>query len=85
MWLLCYILTITGVFPNDTTSYGYEARTDLRLGVISKSSWFRFPYPGKKVFEIHHKKTKISFLTVQVHIKFSLASSMSRNFTSKFP
>ena len=46
MWLLCYILTVAGAFPSDSTAYGYEARTDIRLDVIRKTNWFRFPYPG---------------------------------------
>ncbi|OWF41416.1 solute carrier family 23 member 1-like isoform X2 [Mizuhopecten yessoensis] len=47
MWLLCYILTITDVFPVDKTAYGYDARTDLRTEILHESPWFSFPYPGK--------------------------------------
>ena len=45
-WLLSIVLTVTDVFPNDPNKWGYAARTDLRTDVISKSPWFRFPYPG---------------------------------------
>ncbi|XP_033760561.1 solute carrier family 23 member 1-like isoform X2 [Pecten maximus] len=47
MWLLCYILTITNVFPEDKTAYGYDARTDLRTEYMHDAPWFSFPYPGK--------------------------------------
>ncbi|XP_075457736.1 solute carrier family 23 member 1 isoform X2 [Ascaphus truei] len=45
VWLLCYILTLTGVFPADNKTYGYSARTDARGVILSSSPWFRFPYP----------------------------------------
>ncbi|CAM1154466.1 SLC23A2 (predicted) [Pycnogonum litorale] len=41
IWLLCFILTVTNQFPADSS-----ARTD-RSNLISKSPWFRFPYPGQ--------------------------------------
>ncbi|XP_075062110.1 solute carrier family 23 member 1 [Mixophyes fleayi] len=44
-WLLCYILTQTGVFPSEKKVYGYNARTDARGEIMSSSPWFRFPYP----------------------------------------
>ncbi|XP_073476858.1 solute carrier family 23 member 1 [Aquarana catesbeiana] len=40
VWLLCYILTLTDVFPS-----GSKARTDARGEIMSSSPWFRFPYP----------------------------------------
>ena len=52
MWLFCYILTIAGAFPEDKSTYGFEARTDIRLDVIDIASWIRFPYPGIK-FDFH--------------------------------
>ncbi|KAM9311576.1 solute carrier family 23 member 1 [Gastrophryne carolinensis] len=39
-WLLCYILTLTDVFPP-----GNKARTDARGEIMSSAPWFRFPYP----------------------------------------
>ncbi|XP_053321350.1 solute carrier family 23 member 1 [Spea bombifrons] len=45
MWLLCYILTLSGVFPKDSKTYGYGARTDARGSIMTSSPWFRFPYP----------------------------------------
>uniref|UniRef100_A0A673IT84 Solute carrier family 23 member 1 n=1 Tax=Sinocyclocheilus rhinocerous TaxID=307959 RepID=A0A673IT84_9TELE len=35
LWLVCYILTLTDVLPNDPNQYSYKA------------PWFRFPYPCK--------------------------------------
>ncbi|XP_054850265.1 solute carrier family 23 member 1 isoform X2 [Eublepharis macularius] len=45
VWLLCYILTVTNVFPRDPNAYGYKARTDSRGEIMSIAPWFRFPYP----------------------------------------
>ncbi|XP_063301361.1 solute carrier family 23 member 1 [Pelobates fuscus] len=45
MWLLCYILTLSDVFPENNMSYGYAARTDARGEIMSSSPWFQFPYP----------------------------------------
>uniref|UniRef100_A0A8C5U3I3 Solute carrier family 23 member 1 n=1 Tax=Malurus cyaneus samueli TaxID=2593467 RepID=A0A8C5U3I3_9PASS len=46
-WLLCYMLTVTGVLPADPTAYGHMARTDTRGDVLSQAPWFRLPYPGQ--------------------------------------
>ena len=45
-WLVCLILTVTDVFPNDPNKTGYAARTDVKINVLKESEWFRFPYPG---------------------------------------
>ncbi|XP_010177026.1 PREDICTED: solute carrier family 23 member 1-like, partial [Mesitornis unicolor] len=45
VWLLCYILTRTGVFPSQPEAYGYKARTDARGEILSVAPWFRVPYP----------------------------------------
>ncbi|KAG8439165.1 hypothetical protein GDO86_005399 [Hymenochirus boettgeri] len=45
VWLLCYILTLSGIFPEDGKTYGYSARTDARGNIMMTSPWFRFPYP----------------------------------------
>lgn len=45
VWLLCYILTLTDVFPHDAEAYGYKARTDARGKIMSIAPWFRLPYP----------------------------------------
>ncbi|XP_066478586.1 solute carrier family 23 member 1 [Tiliqua scincoides] len=45
VWLLCYILTVTDVFPHDVNAYGYKARTDARGEIMSLAPWFRLPYP----------------------------------------
>ncbi|KAI6077001.1 Solute carrier family 23 member 1 [Aix galericulata] len=47
MWLLCYLLTRTGVFPSSPEEYGYKARTDARGEILSVAPWFRVPYPCK--------------------------------------
>ncbi|XP_076802859.1 solute carrier family 23 member 1-like [Clavelina lepadiformis] len=46
-WSFCAILTAAGAFPSDRNVYGYLARTDIRLGVLNQSPWFRVPYPGQ--------------------------------------
>ncbi|TSL04340.1 Solute carrier family 23 member 1 [Bagarius yarrelli] len=45
VWLVCYILTLTDVLPNDPEKYGYKARTDARGEIMSQAPWFRMPYP----------------------------------------
>ncbi|OBS72493.1 hypothetical protein A6R68_12931 [Neotoma lepida] len=44
-WLLCFIFTVTDVFPSNSTNYGYYARTDARKGVLLVAPWFKVPYP----------------------------------------
>ncbi|XP_060067638.1 solute carrier family 23 member 1-like [Ylistrum balloti] len=46
-WGICGILTAAGAFPTEHTGWGYDARTDIKLSVLSDSKWFRFPYPGQ--------------------------------------
>lgn len=45
VWLICYVLTRTGVFPSRPDEYGYKARTDARGEILSVAPWFRVPYP----------------------------------------
>lgn len=45
-WIICAILTVSGVFPSDPDEWGYGASTDYRIDVINEAPWFRFPYPG---------------------------------------
>ncbi|NWU30858.1 S23A1 protein, partial [Dyaphorophyia castanea] len=45
VWLICYALTRTGVFPSQPEEYGYKARTDARGEILSVAPWFRVPYP----------------------------------------
>ncbi|XP_072562422.1 solute carrier family 23 member 1 [Paramormyrops kingsleyae] len=45
VWLLCYILTLTDVLPQDPSQYGHKARTDARGDIMSWAPWFRMPYP----------------------------------------
>ncbi|KAJ8396930.1 hypothetical protein AAFF_G00012530 [Aldrovandia affinis] len=44
-WLLCFILTVTNVFPPEKDRYGYYARTDARQGILAAAPWFKVPYP----------------------------------------
>ncbi|NXI22547.1 S23A1 protein, partial [Sterrhoptilus dennistouni] len=46
-WLLCYVLTVTGVLPAAPAAYGHLARTDIRGNVLAQAPWFRLPYPGQ--------------------------------------
>ncbi|XP_030852021.1 solute carrier family 23 member 1 [Strongylocentrotus purpuratus] len=46
-WLLCFILTITDVFPNDPSSPNYRVRTDANSEGVANTPWFYFPYPGQ--------------------------------------
>ncbi|WAR17070.1 S23A2-like protein [Mya arenaria] len=45
--IICSILTATNVLPDDKEKWGYLARTDTSLDVLSKSKWVNFPYPGQ--------------------------------------
>uniref|UniRef100_A0A4W3GU97 Solute carrier family 23 member 1 n=1 Tax=Callorhinchus milii TaxID=7868 RepID=A0A4W3GU97_CALMI len=45
VWLLCYLLTVTNVFPKNPDDYGFKARTDARGEIMSTAPWFRMPYP----------------------------------------
>lgn len=40
MWILCFILTMQNVLEE-----GSQARTDVRLEVLTNAPWFRVPYP----------------------------------------
>ncbi|KAK3091327.1 hypothetical protein FSP39_018963 [Pinctada imbricata] len=44
-WIVCHVLTITNVLPNNMTSPSYYARTDARSSVVDTMPWFYFPYP----------------------------------------
>ncbi|KAK5870977.1 hypothetical protein PBY51_003881 [Eleginops maclovinus] len=44
-WLLCFIFTVTDVFPPEVDKYGYHARTDARQGIVQAAPWFKIPYP----------------------------------------
>ncbi|PIO38206.1 hypothetical protein AB205_0115260 [Aquarana catesbeiana] len=59
-WLLCFIFTVTDVFPPDNTKYGFYARTDARKGVLTVAPWFKVPYPCQ------HCTVSVHFLTVTV-------------------
>ncbi|XP_048846431.1 solute carrier family 23 member 2-like isoform X1 [Brienomyrus brachyistius] len=44
-WLLCFIFTVTDVFPPKREQYGFYARTDARQGILTVAPWFKIPYP----------------------------------------
>uniref|UniRef100_UPI003AAA7E91 solute carrier family 23 member 2 isoform X2 n=1 Tax=Centroberyx gerrardi TaxID=166262 RepID=UPI003AAA7E91 len=44
-WLLCFIFTVTDVFPPEKDKYGFYARTDARQGILAAAPWFKIPYP----------------------------------------
>lgn len=46
-FIVCIILTATDVLPADKSKWGYMARTDTSIHVLSEAKWFRVPYPGQ--------------------------------------
>nr|XP_032805986.1 solute carrier family 23 member 1-like isoform X3 [Petromyzon marinus] len=44
-WLICHVLTLSGVFPEREGEYGFHARTDARGDIMSRAPWFRIAYP----------------------------------------
>ncbi|KAJ8339476.1 hypothetical protein SKAU_G00362620 [Synaphobranchus kaupii] len=44
-WLLCFIFTVTDIFPPQKDQYGFYARTDARQGILTAAPWFKVPYP----------------------------------------
>ncbi|XP_072022550.1 solute carrier family 23 member 1-like [Amphiura filiformis] len=46
-WMIALICTTSGVFPENPSTYGYAARTDLKSYAIEEASWFYIPYPGQ--------------------------------------
>ncbi|KAK1787022.1 hypothetical protein P4O66_017398 [Electrophorus voltai] len=44
-WFLCFIFTVTDVFPPERGKYGFYARTDARQGILAAAPWFKVPYP----------------------------------------
>lgn len=45
VWLFSFVLTVTDVFPNNSTVTGYKARTDSKLEIMTESPWFTLPLP----------------------------------------
>ena len=46
-WLLCVILTVTGVFSAKPGEVGYYARADSKINTLYTAKWFHVPYPGE--------------------------------------
>lgn len=53
MWMVCAVLTITNVFPDDPSSLRYMARTDSKSSLLHLTPWFIFPYPGMQSHSCH--------------------------------
>lgn len=49
-WLLCFIFTVTDVFPPEVDKYGFYARTDARQGILVAAPWFKVPYPCEWIY-----------------------------------
>ncbi|KAL4217703.1 hypothetical protein ACF0H5_022444 [Mactra antiquata] len=45
--VICIILSVTDVLPDDPTHWGHKARIDRNIFVLREAKWFRFPYPGQ--------------------------------------
>lgn len=45
VWLFSFVLTVTDVFPSNSTVTGYKARTDSKLEIMTESPWFTLPLP----------------------------------------
>ncbi|XP_052804781.1 solute carrier family 23 member 1-like [Mya arenaria] len=61
-WGVSAILTVAGVFSDDTSSPSYYARTDSRLAVIDETPWFLFPYPGQFGAPLFETGAFVSFM-----------------------
>lgn len=77
VWLVCYILTLTDVLPNDPEKYGYKARTDARGKIMSQAPWFRMPYPCKYKIKLSVKKAS----TKNIQYKVALAQHLPKSIT----
>ncbi|KAJ8311399.1 hypothetical protein KUTeg_010754 [Tegillarca granosa] len=69
-WVLCFILTVTGVLSNDPASSDYKARTDTRLRIIEETPWFYFPYPGQFGIPRFNPAVFVGFLVAVVNSAF---------------
>ncbi|WAR21449.1 S23A2-like protein [Mya arenaria] len=45
--VVCAIFTAKDVIPFDECNPHFRTRTDARIDVLEKASWFYFPYPGQ--------------------------------------
>ncbi|XP_048745910.2 solute carrier family 23 member 2-like [Ostrea edulis] len=55
VWSLSHVLTVTDVFPSNSTVTGHKARTDSKLEIMTDSPWFTFPLPfqfGRPTFSL---------------------------------
>lgn len=61
-WLLCFVFTVTDVFPPEPDKYGFYARTDARQGILAAAPWFKIPYPCKCFYFSKLQKDKLFVL-----------------------
>lgn len=76
-WLLCFIFTVTDVFPPDKDQYGYYARTDARQGILAAAPWFKVPYPcesmrGRRPSSTYIHTMEMYRITKNVSLSFYL-------------
>lgn len=45
VWIFSHVLTVTDVFPNNSTIIEYKARTDSKMEIMTKAPWFTIPTP----------------------------------------
>lgn len=68
-WFLCFIFTVTDVFPPEKDKYGFYARTDARQGILTVAPWFKIPYPCTYVDEKNVAVGILPFLNLpRLHI-----------------
>ncbi|KAL4231423.1 hypothetical protein ACF0H5_009000 [Mactra antiquata] len=65
-WIICWILTAVGAFPDDPQRLSYRARTDVRLGVIGRTPWFYVPYPGQFGSPLFNSSIFVGFVSAVI-------------------
>lgn len=45
-WIMCVVLTETGLLPTEPGQRGYNARTDVKTAFIAQRDWIFIPQPG---------------------------------------
>ncbi|XP_064609568.1 solute carrier family 23 member 2-like [Liolophura sinensis] len=46
-WVISYIFTVCGLFPDDSSVLQYQARTDFAIDSVRNAPVFTVPYPGQ--------------------------------------
>ncbi|XP_060570875.1 solute carrier family 23 member 2-like [Ruditapes philippinarum] len=85
-WLLCGILTASGVFPDDPDRLSYRARTDVRNEIIFASPWFYVPYPGQFGSPLFNSTIFVGFLSAVISsIMESIGDYYATAYVSRSP